>query len=150
MNNIAYKESWLETNPASEESTTEINLDIDIDNEEFTDEQLLIINDWYLYKRKELTSKLLDFILKPIESMNADSTKNRYATSMKVLCRVVLLNKLLNDDETPYSKLPQKYGISNHSFYDERNVVIDELSSSDKNIGFYIRNNQKKKGKNIQ
>lgn len=127
MNNITYKESWLETNPIQEES----------------------IADEYLYKRKELTSKLLNFILKPLELMNVDSTKNRYATSMKVLCRVILLNKLLNDDETPYSELPQKYGISNHSFYDERNAVIEELSATDKNIGFIIRNNQKKKGKNI-
>lgn len=61
---------------------------------------------------------------------------------MRMLCRLVLIHKIMNDIETGYRELPETFGISNHIFYDERKRIIEELASKDKNIHYYICNNR--------
>jgi hypothetical protein len=146
MKKVPYSEDWLITNQLNDFDYDSIDDNLRGDAEEitFTKAQREYLEDYLIQYRKEVAQTLLSFILKPTETLKNNSDRSRNAMLMKILCRVVLLNKILNNSDVPYKDFPAEYGISNHSYYDERNEIVKELKKLDKNISFVICNNRAK------
>lgn len=99
------------------------------------------LSDYLQWYRKDISQQLLSFLISPSKDIKK-SERSRNAIKMRILCRLVLLHKLINEIDTGYRDLPEKFGISSHCFYDERKRIIDDLADIDKNIEFVICNNR--------
>lgn len=157
MKKISYNDQWIETNIGNEFPYDEIDgeqyFDLSIlpewfNFDAFTDEQLYYLSGFLESYRKEKISEILEFILKPLTEVDAEELKERSKENRKarVLCRIALLYKLLNcdcDEEIPWAELPERFLLSNHTFYDERKAVIEELQPTAKNAFHLISNNKK-------
>lgn len=155
MKKIAYNEYWEETNVGNEFPYDEIDgdeyFDLSIipeyfDFDAFSDKQLYYLSGFMEGYRKEKISEVLQFILKPITEVDITEIKERSKENRKsrVLCRLALLYKLLNcDDDIPWAEIPERFLLSNHTFYDERKAVIEELKPNAKNSFHLISNNAK-------
>ena len=159
MKKVSYYEDWSITNPnefdydaidkklgVSAKSNTNSggcnSLPNNFDCSMFDDDQLEYLAEYLPWYRKEVSQHLLRFLNEPAKSIKKNSERSRKAINMRMLCRLVLLHKIINDDETGYRDLPETFGISNHILYDERKRIIDELINTDKNIEFIICNNR--------
>lgn len=157
MKKVSYYEDWSLTNPnefsydsidermglSEEESGRDrkFNLPSNFDCSAFDDKQMEYLSDYLTWYRKDISQQLLSFLVKPAKDLK-NSERSRNATNMRMLCRLVLTHKIINDLQTGYRDLPAKFGISNHVFYDERKRIIDDLCEVDKNISFTICNNR--------
>lgn len=159
MKRTTYFEDWNETNPnefdydsiderlglSTEKRTNDRRCNLlpdNFDSSLFDSEQQEYLSEYLIQYRKEVAQRILDFIVSPSKKLIRNSERNRKSTSMKIACRAVLFNKLLNDPKVGYRDLPETYGISNHLFYDERKAILDELIEMDKNISYIICNNR--------
>lgn len=159
MRRTSYYEDWSETNPnefdydaiderlglSTEKRSDDGGRDIlpcNFDSSLFDCEQQEYIAEYLVQYRKEVAQRILDFVISPSKKLNRNSERNRKSTIMKIACRAVLFNKLLNDPKVGYRDLPEVYGISNHLLYDERKAILEELSEWDKNISYVICNNR--------
>lgn len=165
MKKISYSEDWSITNEYNEFDYDSIDERLGVsgkDNSDgsrllsdfvgfdcdlFDNEQIEYLKDFFVWYRKENVKNLLSFLLKPCDKVKnragAMSERTRNALMMKVFCRVVLLHKIINDPEDiGWRELPKKYGVSNHSLYDVRKEIVEELSKFDKNISYSICNNR--------
>lgn len=156
MKKISYNDQWIETNIGNEFPYDEIDddkyFDLSIlpeyfDFDAFSDEQLFYLSGFLESYRKEKISEILEFALKPLTEVDTEELKERSKENRKsrVLCRIALLYKLLcdSDEEIPWASLPERFLLSNHTFYDERKAVIDELKPTTKNAFHLISNNKK-------
>lgn len=159
MKRTSYFEDWSPTNPnefdydaiderlglSTEKRSDDGRRNLLPDNFDdtlFDSEQQEYIAEYLIQYRKEVAQRILDFIISPSKKLIRNSERNRKSTIMKIACRAVLFNKLLNDPKVGYRDLPETYGISNHLFYDERKAILDELIEMDKNISYIICNNR--------
>lgn len=113
MGNCFYKDSYIghQAQGASDEDIPVLppGLDTDI----FTDAQLLYLADWWNDSRLALVNKLLAFLLKS-----------------RLKARLVLLDKMLNHPDMPWSETAAAYGISQHVLYNVKHQVEKELAES--------------------
>lgn len=159
MKKVSYYEDWEITNPnefdydaidkklgistkSNTNSTGCNSLPDNFDNDLFNDKQIEYLVDYLQYYRQESVKHLLSFLISPAKDLRNNSERSRKAIQMRMLCRLVILHKLLNDEETGYRDLPEKFTISNHVLYDERKRMINELIDTDKNIEFILCNNR--------
>lgn len=162
MKKISYSEDWGITNATNDFDYDAVDERMGLSKEQsgrngniylpgnfdcsaFNDKQVEYLSEYLQWYRKDTIQEFLSFITKPLEDLSKKSERHQGAIRMRVLCRLILLHKLLNDIEVGYRDLSDKFGISSHVFYDERKRIIDDLSDIDKNISFIVCNNRKLK-----
>ena len=145
MTQVRYLDEWAEMQP-DEPSSPDRSLPLNLDYEEFDDQQLEYLMDYLVEYRLQSILELLKFLLN--DAPNSPSEKSKVAYHQRVVCRCALLMRLLNKDleNLQWCQTPKFFNVSSHVFNDCKDEVFVELSKFCPRIGKVMQMRKKSRG----
>lgn len=146
MTEVTYLEGWAEMQPVEEKVDAERILPRNFDCSDFTDEQLNYLKDYLVEYRLECIIEFIKFLLN--DSPNTNSEKSKVAYFQRIVCKLVLMRRLLDWDlqDMPWNEVPKNFGLSSHVFFDVKDMVFRELSKISPRINKVMQMRKKSRG----